>query len=219
MYIRGLSMTEATSKNYFRFHPEGDANEPPPIFGNFFEGWSSMFSNKQNVKEESPKISSQQQYHPLDKDQDYEEDDFSSVSTQSTSFSGYTTPVDVESDMLKRKSSVEIGRKVMSELLKDDNVSNAIHILQQAMDHIQMVHTEKEDKEDVSKIYSQIIQSLCDPNVAHIVDELSKANGKEPDIQESILWRLFTKVVESGYVLEVMLQLFGTVYVYFDLRK
>lgn len=90
----------------------------------------------------------------------------------------------------------------MSELLDNDNVSNAIQILQQALDHLQMTRTEGEDKQDVSKIYSQIIKSLCDPTVARIVDEMSKKDGKAPDIQESVLWRLFTKVVESGYVLE-----------------
>lgn len=90
----------------------------------------------------------------------------------------------------------------MSELLENDNVSNAIQILQQALDHLQMTRTEGEDKQDVSKIYSQIIKSLCDPNIARIVDEMSKKDGKAPAIQESVLWRLFTKVVESGYVLE-----------------
>ncbi|RCI04217.1 hypothetical protein CU098_000255, partial [Rhizopus stolonifer] len=104
---------------------------------------------------------------------------------------------------LRRKNSVRVGKKVISELLESDNVAHAVTILQKALDHLEMTQTDGEDEKEVSKVYSQIIRSLCDPNIASIVNEMSKRkDGQALDIQESILWRLFTKVVESGYVLE-----------------
>lgn len=194
-------MAKTTSKHYPRFHPDDDLSEPPPIFGNFFEGWSSLFSNNQDKNRESPKITNNQQ-HQQQQQQDYEANRSSTVSSLTDSTSTRTSTVH-DDHIPKRKNSVQLGRQVMSEILENDNVSNAIQILQQALDHLQMTSTEGEDEGDVSKIYSQIIKSLCDPNIACIVNEMSKKDGKVPNIQESVLWRLFTKVVESGYVLEV----------------
>ncbi|KAG1084163.1 hypothetical protein G6F42_021904 [Rhizopus arrhizus] len=186
-------MTETKTRNHSRFHPDDDSSEPPPIFGSFFEGWPGFFSNNQDKPPQE--ISDQQQQH-------YENDRYSITSSQTASTSTHNSSILFDESIPKRKNSVQLGRQVMSELLENDNVSNAIHILQQALDHLQMTSTEGENKDDVSKIYSQIIKSLCDPNIARIVDEMSRKNGTVPDIQESVLWRLFTKVVESGYVLE-----------------
>lgn len=186
-------MTETKTRNHSRFHPDDDSSEPPPIFGSFFEGWPGFFSNNQDKPPQD--ISDQQQQH-------YENDRYSIISSQTASTSTRNSSILFDESIPKRKNSVQLGRQVMSELLENDNVSNAIHILQQALDHLQMTSTEGENKDDVSKIYSQIIKSLCDPNIARIVDEMSRKNGTVPDIQESVLWRLFTKVVESGYVLE-----------------
>ncbi|OAD05889.1 hypothetical protein MUCCIDRAFT_106449 [Mucor lusitanicus CBS 277.49] len=184
-----------SSRNRPRFHPDDDTSDPPPIFGNFFEGWSGFFSNNHNDQDKQTTISGQQQ--------DYENDRYSTLSSQTASTSTRRSSILYDDSIPpRRKNSVQLGRQVMSELLENDNVSNAIQILQQALDHLQMTRTEGENKEDVSKIYSQIIKSLCDPSIARIVDEMSKHDGKVPDIQESVLWRLFTKVVESGYVLE-----------------
>jgi signal recognition particle GTPase len=197
-------MAKTTNKDYPRFHPDDDLSEPPPIFGNFFEGWTSLFSNSPSKNSESPRTTNnQQQQQQQQQQQSYEADRSSTISSLTASTSTRTSSV-YDDHISRRKNSVQLGRQVMSEILENDNVSNAIQILQQALDHLQMTSTEGEDEGDVSKIYSQIIKSLCDPNIASIVDEMSKKDGKVPDIQESVLWRLFTKVVESGYVLEVI---------------
>ncbi|KAL9544981.1 hypothetical protein MBANPS3_007359 [Mucor bainieri] len=191
--------------NHPRFHPDDDSSEPPPIFGNFFEGWSGFFSSNNQEKETASPQAIHDQQQQQQQQQDYDNDRYSTLSSQTASTSTRHSSILLDESTIppRRKNSVQLGRQVMSELLDNDNVSNAIHILQQALDHLQMTRTEGEDKENVSKIYSQIIKSLCDPTIARIVDEMSKNDeGRVPAIQESVLWRLFTKVVESGYVLE-----------------
>jgi cysteinyl-tRNA synthetase len=181
-----------THRNSLQFNRNDETGEVPPIFGNFFEGWTGLFSN--NIKDE------QQQHQELEAvvEPHYDTEDSSSAG-QSTSIDQHSTDMPP-----KRKNSVRFGRQVVSEILDNNNVAHAIQILQQALDHLQMTQTEDEDKQEVSKIYSQILKSLCDPTIAQLVNEMSKTNnGEHPDIRNSIMWRLFTKVVESGYVLEV----------------
>lgn len=174
-------------RNSIQFKTDDDTSEVPPIFGNFFEGWTSLFSS--NVKE-TPKEQKAEMHN----------------NAEGPSPTDQPAGINQESNSppAKRKNSVRFGREVASEILENDNVAHAIQILQQALDHLQMTQTEDEDTEEVSKIYSQILKSLCDPDVAQLVNEMSKTDdGNQPDIRNSVMWRLFTKVVESGYVLEV----------------
>ncbi|CEP17693.1 hypothetical protein [Parasitella parasitica] len=185
-----------TRNNCSQLYDEGDSSKQPSAFGNMFDGWSGLLTNNAGGKQAEQQPGETSNYQ-LQQDLQGYGADRSAISTATSSS---------RSSMLfddKRKNSVQLGRRVMSEILENDNVANAIQILQQALDHLQMTDAEgKDEEEQVSKIYSQIIKSLCDPNVARIVDEMSKKNDKVPDIQESVLWRLFTKVVESGFVLQ-----------------
>ncbi|KAI8639965.1 hypothetical protein BD408DRAFT_420440 [Parasitella parasitica] len=197
-------MTDAKRKSYPQLRLGGDASKQSPVFDNFFEGWSGLlFNNADKSLAAQPRRES---YQLQQEQQDYEADQSSiSISTTTAASSNQASSTSARNSILydgRRKNSVQLGRRVMSEILDNDNVSNAILILQQALDHLQMTDTEGEDEDEVSKIYSQIIKSLCDPNVIRIVDEMSRTDGKAPDIQESVLWRLFTKVVESGFVLQ-----------------
>jgi hypothetical protein len=181
-----------THRNSLQFKTDDDTGEVPPIFGNFFEGWTSLFANKVENKQQEQETAEPHYY------------------SEDSSSTGQPTSIDQQSlrgsekEPTKRKNSVQFGRQVVSEILDSDNVVHAIQILQQALDHLQMTQTEDEDKREVSKIYSQILKSLCDPTIAQLVNEMSKtSDGEQPDIRNSVMWRLFTKVVESGYVLQV----------------
>lgn len=162
----------------------------PPLFGKFLEGWSSLFQ-----KEESGNPPPQTQ-------KDHYTDDASSTTNNriSDTSSASEEKTIQRQRQIRRKSSIQVGNEVMTELLEKDNVRNAIEILQQALAHLDM--TQKDNGEntqaETTKIYSQIIRSLCEPTVSKIVDEMTPSK----DIYQSVLWRLFTKVVESGYVLE-----------------
>lgn len=177
---------------------ETTPTKPPPLFGNFFEGWSFE-------KSDIPLT-------PPPDDELLEEEEF--VDADDTSFSSRTFSTDAHPQRSnsysppvthrpRRKSSIQVGNQVMTQLLEEDNVKNAIEILQQALNHLDMAQQEEaEDKHAISKIYSKIIKSLCDPAVSKIVDEMTPVDQKS-DIHHSVLWRLFTKVVESGHVLQV----------------
>jgi hypothetical protein len=174
---------------------------PPPMYGNFYNGWSTSLEIQDTP---SPVIISPSPA-PNDEEEMEKFDD-----ADDTSFSGRTSGScsdrrsSVSPPPQRRKSSVQIGNEVMAELLEKDNVRHAIEILQQAVKHLDMTHQEEgEQKEDISKIYSQIIKSLCDPNISKIVEEMTPGKECRKDFSKCILWRLFTKVVESGHVLQV----------------
>lgn len=179
---------------------ETTPTKPPPLFGSFFEGWSFG-------KGDIPLT-------PPPDDDELLEEEF--VDADDTSFSSRTSSTDLHPHpqssnsysppvtyQPRRKSSIQVGNQVMTKLLQEDNVKSAIEILQQALNHLDMAQQEEaEDKYAISKIYSKIIKSLCDPTISKIVDEMTPGDRKS-DIHHSVLWRLFTKVVESGHVLQV----------------
>ncbi|KAI9475625.1 MAG: hypothetical protein EXX96DRAFT_540211 [Benjaminiella poitrasii] len=150
-----------------------ELTEAPPILGHFFEGWPS---NKENIQ----RVSNDVKEPSLPSEEEASSD---------SSSRGADIPA-------PRKNSVQLGRQVMSELLDNDNVTKAVHLLQEAIEHLQMTQTGDDDQ--VSQIYSQIIKSLCNPTMANLVDQMSGL----ADMDQSILWRLFRKVVESGYTLD-----------------
>ncbi|KAI9264021.1 hypothetical protein EDC94DRAFT_606758 [Helicostylum pulchrum] len=178
---------------------ETTPTKPPPLFGSFFEGWSFG-------KGDIPLT-------PPPDDDELLEEEF--VDADDTSFSSRTSSTDLHPHpqssnsysppvtyQPRRKSSIQVGNQVMTKLLQEDNVKSAIEILQQALNHLDMAQQEEaEDKYAISKIYSKIIKSLCDPTISKIVDEMTPGDRKS-DIHHSVLWRLFTKVVESGHVLQ-----------------
>lgn len=102
---------------------------------------------------------------------------------------GYMTASDLD---IKRKSSIAIGNEI-SHLIETDRAKNAIRLLREAMDDLNLG---QEDPQELSAIYSKVLTSLCDTKMTMLIHD-------DPDIYHSILWRLFTKVIESGYTLQV----------------
>lgn len=158
---------------------------PPPIIANSFEGWRSY-----HQQENKDLMSGQEEFKEAD----------------DRSFSSRSSSVDSipSIDYNRRRSSIQVGNQV-SELLDQENVKHAIDVLQESLEYLDMAQ-EKIDKNDNSKItgiYSKIIKTLCDPNISKIVDEFTPKQEGNPNIYNSILWRLFTKVVESGHTLQV----------------
>ncbi|KAI8375321.1 hypothetical protein EDC96DRAFT_571946 [Choanephora cucurbitarum] len=198
-------MTEvsANPEKYKQIRSDDEAFEPPPLFGNFFEGWSSFFSSGNQKPRQSNEDASRHGKGRFSFDSE-------EGSTSSDDESSFYCTGEEENDNKKvfprpnrRKSSVRVGKRIISELLENENVSKAIRILQKALDHLETTQVDSEDGQEFSRIYSQIIHSLCDPNIYAVVKEVSKrSDGEEVDIRESVMWRLFTKVVESGYVLQ-----------------
>lgn len=162
--------------------------ETSPFFNNVFDGWSHSFSSQQ----QDPHSKQNRRFS------------YDSYYTCTESDDESTDSLDENNTRPKRKNSVKVGRQVLSELLESRNVANAIQILKEALDHLNMKYQGKAVSQDICKVYSNILKSLCDPQIAEIVNEMSKSqNGHVPKVEESIMWRLFNKVIESGHVLEV----------------
>lgn len=170
--------------------------KPPPLVGNFFEGWS--FEKNDIPLTPPPEQTFEERFVDAD-DTSFSSRTSSSSMDLHRNSSTISSPAKLRP---RRKSSIQVGNQVMTQLLEEDNVKNAIEILQQALNHLDMAQQEDEDKHTISKIYSKIVKSLCDPTVSKIVDEMTPGDQK-PDIHHSVLWRLFTKVVEAGHVLQV----------------
>lgn len=169
-------------------------------FSNLFDGWSHLFSSQQEP-EQNKQQEKRHSYYP---ESYYSSVPPSTISEEEEEEGSSTISEDIPRRFPKRKNSVKLGRQVLSELLDNHNVANAIHILKQALEHLNMTQQGQENSENISKVYSDILRSLCDPQIAEIVDEMSLTkDGKIPDVEHSIMWRLFNKVAESGHVLEV----------------
>ncbi|CAO3626986.1 unnamed protein product [Mucor hiemalis] len=94
----------------------------PPLFGKFLEGWSSLFQKEEETS-------------PQHKQKDVYTDDCSSTTNNRISDT-YSTVEDSNERKIRRKSSIQIGNEVMSELLEKDNVKKAMDILQHALTHL-----------------------------------------------------------------------------------
>lgn len=177
----------------------------PPTVASFFKGWSFTQSdrpltpppeNKENDEEK------EEVEEEVEEETFVDADDASFSSRSFSPCSEYSNRGSIQIDnKIRRKSSIDIGNEIMSKLLEEDNVKSAIEILKQALNHLNMAQQD-EDRASISEIYSRIIKSLCDQSISKIVDEMMP-NDKKSDIKHSILWRLFTKVIESGHVLQV----------------
>lgn len=150
---------------------------PPPIIGSFFKGWPPTF------------------YENKDDLEYFEDADDKSFSSRSSSLDS------LPENYHRRRSSIQVGNEVAF-LLEEENVKNAVDVLQDALGHLNMAQQKfGHDSSTITEIYSKIIKTLCDPNISKIVDKLTP--GPKHNIYNSVLWRLFTKIVESGHTLQV----------------
>lgn len=119
---------------------------------------------------------------------------------------------DVEDDPLRqhaarrsRADSVQIGIHI-NDLLKNEDVKEAVDVLKEAVYTMSMTDLHDEhDNEQVVTTYSTMLRTLCEPKMARITTEISGIDlEKNPDaVYDTIIWRMFAKVVEAGYTLEV----------------
>ncbi|KAJ8660127.1 hypothetical protein O0I10_003986 [Lichtheimia ornata] len=118
---------------------------------------------------------------------------------------------DVEDDPLRqhaarrsRADSVQIGIHI-NDLLKNEDVKEAVDVLKEAVYTMSMTDLHDEhDNEQVVTTYSTMLRTLCEPKMARITTEISGIDlEKNPDaVYDTIIWRMFAKVVEAGYTLE-----------------
>lgn len=104
-----------------------------------------------------------------------------------------------------RRDSVQVGQHI-NELLSQEKVKQATAALRQAVNTLNLTDLDpSHNQENVAKTYSTMMLNLCDPSIASVINSISQVDiDNHPDqIYHSIVWRLFAKVVEAGYVLEV----------------
>jgi hypothetical protein len=182
--------------------PSSWTDTAPPIFGRFFEGWPDFFSSSTPTKEERRQSIIQRPTNPIPRT--YEETEESNSSHVPEA---HFIVDDIEPN---RRNSIHFGNQV-NNLLEKDDVQSALHMLQEDVEHIKLTEHDGTNK-DISKIYSSIIKSLCDPNIQSLVSGVQQ-NGENP-IYDTMMWRLFTKVIESGYVLEVNIVMYVRYVIY-----
>ncbi|KAI7880512.1 hypothetical protein K492DRAFT_195085 [Lichtheimia hyalospora FSU 10163] len=103
-----------------------------------------------------------------------------------------------------RADSVQIGNHI-NDLLKNEDVKDAVDVLKEAVYTMSMTDLhENHDNEQVVTTYSTMLRALCEPKMARIITEISGIDlEKNPDaVYDTIIWRMFAKVVEAGYTLE-----------------
>lgn len=117
---------------------------------------------------------------------------------------------DVEDEALHpkrshRADSVQIGNHI-NDLLKNEDVKDAVEILKEAICTMKMTDLHQDhDNEQVVNTYSTMLCTLCEPKMARIITEISGIDlENNPDaVYDTIIWKMFAKVVEAGYTLEV----------------
>jgi hypothetical protein len=97
----------------------------------------------------------------------------------------------------KRANSLEVGNHIQK-LLNAEEVQGAVHALQEAAKHLDMSDIGDEDPQKLASTYSKILLTLCDQKVLELVMDISNCD----DIIDSIIWKLFSKVVAAGYIME-----------------
>ncbi|KAI9497609.1 hypothetical protein BDB00DRAFT_868209 [Zychaea mexicana] len=104
----------------------------------------------------------------------------------------------------QRGDSVQIGIHI-NDLLDNDDVKQAVNALQEAVQAMNMTDLESgHDNNQVVHTYSTMLQTLCEQNMARVINQISGVDLKtNPDmIYGCIMWRMFTKVIEAGYTLQ-----------------
>ncbi|KAI9282218.1 hypothetical protein BY458DRAFT_583522 [Sporodiniella umbellata] len=94
-------------------------------------------------------------------------------------------------DEVKRRKSLDIAQEIQP-LLEVDKVQPALELLHEA---IQCLESNDEDPREISRVYSRIIKALCNPHITSLMNE-------DSDIYDSVLWKLWTRVMDSGYTLQ-----------------
>ncbi|KAJ2962947.1 hypothetical protein NQZ79_g2028 [Umbelopsis isabellina] len=96
-----------------------------------------------------------------------------------------------------RSNSLEVGEHI-NKLLNEEEVQEAVHVLNDAVKYVDIANISPQKTNELGPTYSKILLNLCEPNVLKLVMSISKTN----DIVDSVIWRLFSKVVASGYTLD-----------------
>ncbi|KAI8377824.1 uncharacterized protein BYT42DRAFT_645387 [Radiomyces spectabilis] len=195
--------------------------EMPSRLLNFFEGWPSLSrafnstytstesdteaetKRKAETKTETPPTQSRRNSHTSV----VSENGIPSRPTiPKRSYTAAEAPSSSDEPPLRprqRLNSIKIGDEI-NRLLEQDKVKRAVAVLEEAVTVMNMTDEESSNNpEQVAAVYSKIIRTLCEPPIFKIVSEISGVDIRDHAmVQQSVLWRLFTKVIESGYVLE-----------------
>ncbi|KAI9289352.1 hypothetical protein BC943DRAFT_356318 [Umbelopsis sp. AD052] len=97
----------------------------------------------------------------------------------------------------KRANSLQVGNHVRN-LLNAEEVQGAVHMLQEAAKHLDMSEIGNEDPQELASTYSKILLTLCDQKILELVMDICKCD----DIIDSIIWKLFSKVIAAGYTMD-----------------
>ncbi|KAI7863224.1 hypothetical protein BDF14DRAFT_1885328 [Spinellus fusiger] len=118
------------------------------------------------------------------------------------------TPCREKSENLSKamfdKSSGKTSYKI-HQLFQQEDVKEALVVLHQAISYMCMLDTKSEDTpETIARVYSEMIITLCEPKVLWIMNTVSGLNldAAPQNMNKCIVWQLFIKVVQSGYILE-----------------
>lgn len=165
--------------------------DTPSIIGEFLRGWSSPSPRRESADSDSSAASFMERpSHPPPESEEYH--------------TPMGIPMDGEESRRRgRCDSVQVGHHI-NELLSHDEVKEAVSALEQALQTMNITDVDPErDVSEVAQTYSSMIEKLCESKMANLINQIS---GCPKDaIEQSIMWRMFTKVIESGYTLEVIL--------------
>ncbi|KAG0170412.1 Ras- protein Rab-7 [Apophysomyces sp. BC1021] len=180
------------------------AGDTPSILSSVFEGWPSFVLSSPSPPPDDEHIKSETRppnpSPPSPDSVDYQS--ARSESLDSTTSHEHKHKQHKKSHR-RQRSSIAIGNEV-NDLLNKDHVRKAISVLQEAVSWMHMTDDPGQSPGSVAKIYSRMLKTLCEPNLSSVVNEISGVDPKEPGaIYNCVVWRLFTKVVESGYTLEL----------------
>jgi hypothetical protein len=103
----------------------------------------------------------------------------------------------VEQKPPKRSNSLEVGEHI-NKLLSEEEVQEAVRVLTDAVKYVDIANVSPQKTDELAPTYSRILLNLCEPNVLKLVMNFCHTK----DIVDSVIYRLFSKVVASGYTLE-----------------
>ncbi|KAG2224614.1 hypothetical protein INT45_003754 [Circinella minor] len=104
----------------------------------------------------------------------------------------------------QRQDSIASGGAV-NDLLEIDDVKDGISVLRQAIETMNMFDLDSgADNDQVVETFSTMLKTLCEPNVQRVINQAVDADIKaHPNKMENcLIWRMFTKVIEAGYILK-----------------
>ncbi|KAI9272794.1 hypothetical protein BDA99DRAFT_533628 [Phascolomyces articulosus] len=104
----------------------------------------------------------------------------------------------------QRQDSIQSTGGV-SDLLEIEDVKEGVSILRQAIEAMNMFDMESgHDNDQVVETYSTMLKTLCEPNVLRVINQAVHIDIKSNPhaVVDCLIWRMFTKVIEAGYVLQ-----------------